>query len=90
MNIEASAQNSEATLDVKEAVETAQKYLEPEQSDRLAQVHNDHPYHTTGTSTSLTQFFKILYEDEGVVEDKNYIYFRNERKVTANAWCLWQ
>ncbi|GAB5591474.1 rab32 [Umbelopsis nana] len=23
---------------------------------------------------------QILYEDEGVVEDKNYIYFRNERK----------
>jgi hypothetical protein len=84
-NTETKEAKSENTLDVKEAVETAQKYLKQEQSDRLAQVQ-------IVVYLSRVQCFnllidntsKILNEDEGITKETSYSYFTCKAQVKEN------
>lgn len=88
-NTESKEAKSENTLDVKEAVETAQKYLKQEQSDRLAQVQ-------IVVYLSRVQCFnllidntsKILNEDEGITKETSYSYFSCKTQVKANTEVL--
>lgn len=88
-NIESKEAKNENTLDVKEAVETAQKYLKQEQSDRLAQVQ-------IVVYLSRAQCFnllidntsKILNEDEGITKETSYSYFTCKAQVKVNTEVL--
>jgi hypothetical protein len=81
---EVEGKEEQKPMDMKGAVETAQRYLEREKSDRLAQVKHFVTTSALSSSTTHQLYFKteqILEEDEDVTSEKNYNYFGSNIKV---------